>query len=120
VQLLGALAIIAWTAIGTLAIMLLVGMTLGLRVSPEDEERGLDKSEHGVGGGKLQRRPSGLAQRMASSRTVTINPTPTPTRTLALTLTLTLTQTQTLILILILPLPLPLPLSPSACPPPGP
>jgi ammonia channel protein AmtB len=30
--------------------MLLVGMTLGLRVSPEDEERGLDKSEHGVGG----------------------------------------------------------------------
>ena len=64
--------------------MLLVGMTLGLRVSPEDEERGLDKSEHGVGGGKLQRRPSGFAQRMASSRTVTIILNPTLTLTLTL------------------------------------
>ena len=74
--------------------MLLVGVTLGLRVSPEDEERGLDKSEHGVGGGKLQRRPSGFAQRMASSRTVTIIPTPTLTLTLTLILTLTLLLTQ--------------------------
>ena len=82
--------------------MLLVGMTLGLRVSPEDEERGLDKSEHGVGGGKLQRRPSGFAQRMASSRTVTIIPTPTLTLTLIIILTPTLT------------------LTPSAWPPPGP
>jgi hypothetical protein len=102
VQLLGALAIIAWTALGTLTIMLLVGMTLGLRVSPEDEERGLDKSEHGVGGSKLQRPPSGSAQRKASSRTVTIIPIPTLTLTLTLILTLTLT------------------LTPSAWPPPGP
>ena len=57
VQLLGALAIIAWTAVASLVLMLLVGMTLGLRVSPEDEELGLDRSEHGVGGGKT--RPSG-------------------------------------------------------------
>ena len=96
--------------------MLLVGMTLGLRVSPEDEERGLDKSEHGVGGGKLQRRPSGFAQRMASSRTVTIIPTPTLTLTLTLTPTLILILTLTLILILTPTLTL----TPSAWPPPGP
>ena len=90
--------------------MLLVGMTLGLRVSPEDEERGLDKSEHGVGGGKLQRRPSGFAQRMASSRTVTIIPTPTLTLTLTLILTLTLTLILTPTLTL----------TRSAWPPPGP
>ena len=38
VQLIGAMSIMAWTAIGTLLSMLLIGMTLGLRVSPEDED----------------------------------------------------------------------------------
>eukprot|EP00908_Phaeocystis_cordata_P015176 Transcript_2629.p1 GENE.Transcript_2629~~Transcript_2629.p1 ORF type:complete len:596 (-),score=160.71 Transcript_2629:2499-4286(-) len=53
-QVLGAAALMAWAAAGTMVALLAIGMTLGLRVSSEDEERGLDKSEHGVGAASVR------------------------------------------------------------------
>jgi Amt family ammonium transporter len=43
---------IAWTlsAVGTLVLLFLVDKTIGLRVSPEDENTGLDLSQHGEEG----------------------------------------------------------------------
>ena len=43
---------IAWclSIVGTLVILLVVDKTLGLRVSAEDEESGLDLSQHGEEG----------------------------------------------------------------------
>ena len=43
---------IAWTlsAVGTLVLLKLVDLTIGLRVSPEDEREGLDITQHGEEG----------------------------------------------------------------------
>lgn len=46
-QLLGTGAVIAWTAIATALILLLLKVTLGLRVSESDEAEGLDRALHG-------------------------------------------------------------------------
>lgn len=46
-QLLGAGAIIAWAFLTSFTIFKLINMTVGLRVSPEEEIEGLDRSEHG-------------------------------------------------------------------------
>jgi Amt family ammonium transporter len=37
----------AWSALASFAILKLVGATVGLRVTPEQEDTGLDLSEHG-------------------------------------------------------------------------
>lgn len=47
VQLCGVAATLVFTAVVTYAILKLVGMVIGLRVSEEDESRGLDQTEHG-------------------------------------------------------------------------
>eukprot|EP00602_Paraphysomonas_sp_CaronLab_P010869 CAMPEP_0185029722 /NCGR_PEP_ID=MMETSP1103-20130426/16197_1 /TAXON_ID=36769 /ORGANISM="Paraphysomonas bandaiensis, Strain Caron Lab Isolate" /LENGTH=486 /DNA_ID=CAMNT_0027564567 /DNA_START=109 /DNA_END=1569 /DNA_ORIENTATION=- len=46
-QLYGIVITIVWSIIGTGGIMLLVDKTLGLRVSPQSELAGLDRTEHG-------------------------------------------------------------------------
>jgi Amt family ammonium transporter len=46
-QAIGAGAIIAWTFATSFIVFKLVDVTVGLRVTPEEEIRGLDRSEHG-------------------------------------------------------------------------
>jgi Amt family ammonium transporter len=46
-QAMGVGTTIVWTVIGSLAVFLLIKFTIGLRVSPEVEEEGLDITEHG-------------------------------------------------------------------------
>ena len=46
IQLMGLLVVIAWSAIGTLIILIICKFTTGLRVSEADEEAGLDASQH--------------------------------------------------------------------------
>mmetsp|Transcript_27548 Transcript_27548/g.51401 ORF Transcript_27548/g.51401 Transcript_27548/m.51401 type:complete len:468 (-) Transcript_27548:177-1580(-) len=48
VQLSGVLAIIAWAGVTVSILFLLMKFTIGLRVSEEEEEAGLDASEHGA------------------------------------------------------------------------
>ncbi len=47
VQLTGTLAVVAWSAIASFVILLALKVTTGLRVSDEDEDVGLDISQHG-------------------------------------------------------------------------
>ena len=47
-QAIGAGAIIAWTFVTSFIVFKLVDITVGLRVTPEEEIRGLDRSEHGT------------------------------------------------------------------------
>ena len=48
VQLLGITAILAWTVLMMTATFLILKKTVGLRVSAEEEIKGLDKTEHGL------------------------------------------------------------------------
>ena len=48
IQALGAAAIIAWTCAASGILFLAIKYTVGLRVSPEEELRGLDIDEHGI------------------------------------------------------------------------
>ena len=48
VQLLGIAAILAWTALMMTATFFILKKTVGLRVSSEEEIKGLDKTEHGL------------------------------------------------------------------------
>ena len=48
VQLLGITAILLWTAVMMTATFLIIKRTIGLRVSAEEEIKGLDKTEHGL------------------------------------------------------------------------
>ncbi|MGN0526577.1 MAG: ammonium transporter [Acutalibacteraceae bacterium] len=48
IQTLGILAILAWTAITMTATFLIIKKTVGLRVSEEEEIKGLDSTEHGL------------------------------------------------------------------------
>jgi Amt family ammonium transporter len=48
VQLIGALAIIAWTAVTSFIVFRTIRATVGLRVSAEEEIAGLDRIEHGA------------------------------------------------------------------------
>ena len=46
-QALGLVGVIAWSAIGTFAVLMICKFTTGLRVSKENEIEGLDYSQHG-------------------------------------------------------------------------
>ena len=46
-QALGLVGVIAWSAIGTFAVLMICNFTTGLRVSKENEIEGLDYSQHG-------------------------------------------------------------------------
>jgi Amt family ammonium transporter len=46
-QLIGAAAIIAWAFVISFIVFKLIDLTVGMRVSPEEERMGLDRSEHG-------------------------------------------------------------------------
>ena len=46
-QAIGAAAIIAWTFVTSLLVFKVVDMTVSIRVSPDEEREGLDRSEHG-------------------------------------------------------------------------
>ena len=46
-QLIGLLAVAAWSAVGTFAILMVCKVTTGLRVAKEDEIEGLDYTQHG-------------------------------------------------------------------------
>ena len=48
IQLLGITAILAWTAVMMTASFFVIKKTIGLRVSAEEEIKGLDKTEHGL------------------------------------------------------------------------
>ena len=48
VQALGITAILAWTAVMMTITFLIIKKTVGLRVSPEEEIKGLDSTEHGL------------------------------------------------------------------------
>ena len=48
VQSLGIAAILAWTALCMTITFMIIKKTIGLRVSPEEEIRGLDSTEHGL------------------------------------------------------------------------
>ena len=48
VQALGIVAVLAWTAVMMTATFFLIKKTVGLRVSKEEEIKGLDKTEHGL------------------------------------------------------------------------
>ena len=45
---------IAWSAIATLALVWIVKLVIGLRVTPEQESEGLDRAEHGENGYTLE------------------------------------------------------------------
>jgi Amt family ammonium transporter len=47
-QVIGAAAILAWTGVLSAFIFVAIKMTMGLRVSNEEEEKGLDLFEHGI------------------------------------------------------------------------
>ena len=47
-QLLGAAAIAAWAFVTSFIVFKLIDLTVGMRVSPEEEREGLDRSEHGA------------------------------------------------------------------------
>jgi ammonium transporter, Amt family len=53
VQLLGAIATLLWSALASFVIVKGVEATVGLRVSDEDEEKGLDLTAHGESGYKI-------------------------------------------------------------------
>lgn len=48
IQVLGVVAIFAWTFITSFALFSVIKMTMGIRVSEEEEIRGLDLDEHGI------------------------------------------------------------------------
>lgn len=48
IQLLGIAAILAWTAVMMTLTFMIIKKTIGLRVSEEEEIKGLDKTEHGL------------------------------------------------------------------------
>ncbi len=48
VQLLGIAAILAWTAVTMTLTFIIIKKTIGLRVTPEEEIKGLDSTEHGL------------------------------------------------------------------------
>ena len=48
IQTLGIIAILAWTAVTMLLTFLIIRKTVGLRVSEEEEIKGLDRTEHGL------------------------------------------------------------------------
>ena len=48
IQTLGIIAILAWTAVTMILTFLIIRKTVGLRVSKEEEIRGLDRTEHGL------------------------------------------------------------------------
>ena len=45
-QAIGAFAVLAYSAIGTAILALIVKYTIGLRLDPEDESSGIDEAEH--------------------------------------------------------------------------
>ncbi len=47
-QLLGAVSVIAWTTVTMIIVFKIIDMTVGLRVSQEEEIVGLDSKEHGL------------------------------------------------------------------------
>jgi ammonium transporter, Amt family len=53
VQIIGVGATALWSAVGTVVLLLVLRATLGLRVSPDDEQLGLDLSSHGERGYNL-------------------------------------------------------------------
>jgi ammonium transporter, Amt family len=50
VQLLGVIAILVWSIVGSYALVTAIKAAVGLRVSKEDEEKGLDQTTHGESG----------------------------------------------------------------------
>jgi Amt family ammonium transporter len=50
VQLLGVIAILVWSVLASYAILAAIKAAAGLRVSGEDEEKGLDQTAHGESG----------------------------------------------------------------------
>ena len=48
IQLLGIAAVLAWTGVTMTMAFLIIKKTVGLRVSPEEEMKGLDSTEHGL------------------------------------------------------------------------
>ena len=48
IQALGIIAILAWTAVTMILTFLIIRKTVGLRVSKEEEIKGLDRTEHGL------------------------------------------------------------------------
>ena len=48
IQTLGIIAILAWTAVTMILTFLIIRKTVGLRVSKEEEIKGLDRTEHGL------------------------------------------------------------------------
>ena len=48
IQLLGIVAVLAWTGVTMTIAFLIIKKTVGLRVSPEEEIKGLDSTEHGL------------------------------------------------------------------------
>ena len=48
IQTLGIIAILAWTAVTMILTFLIIRKTIGLRVSKEEEIKGLDRTEHGL------------------------------------------------------------------------
>lgn len=48
IQTLGIIAILAWTAVTMILTFLIIRKTVGLRVSEEEEIKGLDRTEHGL------------------------------------------------------------------------
>ena len=48
IQLLGIAAVLAWTGVTMTIAFLIIKKTVGLRVSPEEEMKGLDSTEHGM------------------------------------------------------------------------
>ncbi len=53
VQALGAAAVAAWSALGTLGILFVLKQAVALRVEPETETEGLDVATHGERGYSL-------------------------------------------------------------------
>jgi len=47
IQLTGLGVTIVWSAVATVIIMIVVKKTIGIRVSEEEEDRGLDLTDHG-------------------------------------------------------------------------
>lgn len=74
IQLVGLLSVAAWTAVAITIVFLIINKTIGLRVSEEEEIKGLDATEHNLPSAYADFMPAGLAPAYAAAPAASSQP----------------------------------------------
>ncbi len=74
IQLAGLLSVAAWTAVTITIVFLIINKTIGLRVSEEEEIKGLDATEHNLPSAYADFMPAGLAPAYAAAPAASSQP----------------------------------------------